>query len=213
MTTVIETAPDTTRIQDALNACPAGEAVTLEADGANRAFLMGPIQLPKGVTLIVGIGVTVYASRNPRDYDADSRHVCGTLQTSASGCVPLILARSADGAGLMGYGTIDGRGHLPMMPGGVAGTTSWWDLANQANVQSLSQNCFRLLDVNTTNGFTLYKVTLKNSPNFHVTLTSSTSVNRLGRQDHHSLRCPQHRRHRSYVLLQRHHREFLDQHR
>src|SRR5262249_41082066 len=113
MTTVVESAPDTARIQGALNACPAGESVALDMDGTNRVFVMGPIQLPKGVTLIVDAGVTVYASRNPRDYDSDSRHVCGTLQTSGSGCLPLILARRADGAGLMGYGTIDGRGHLP----------------------------------------------------------------------------------------------------
>ena len=180
MATVVETAPDTSRIQNALNACPNGEAVELRASGANRAFLMGPIQLPKGVTLIVDAGVTVYASCNPRDFDSDARQVCGTIQTSSGGCLPLVSAKRADGAGLMGYGTIDGRGQLPMMPGGVIGAISWWDLANQANAQSLSQNNFRLLDVNTTNGFTLYKITLKNSPNFHVTLTSSTNVTAWG---------------------------------
>jgi uncharacterized protein (TIGR03437 family) len=176
MPVVVEAAPDTSRIQAALSACPSGQAVELQASGGNRAFLMGPVQLPQGVSLIVDAGVTVYASRNPRDYDSDSRQACGTIQSSSGGCLPLISAKRADGAGLMGYGTIDGRGQLPMMPGGAAGTVSWWDLANQANTQSLSQNCFRLLDVNTTNGFTLYKITLKNSPNFHVTLTTSTNV-------------------------------------
>jgi uncharacterized protein (TIGR03437 family) len=178
--TVVETAPDTLRIQNALNACPNGEAVELRASGANGAFLMGPIQLPKGVTLIVDAGVTVYASRNPRDYDSDARQTCGTIQTSSGGCLPLISARRADGAGLMGYGTIDGRAELLMMPGGAPVAISWWDLANQANAQSLSQNNFRLLDVNTTNGFTLYKITMKNSPNFHVTLTSSSNVTAWG---------------------------------
>jgi uncharacterized protein (TIGR03437 family) len=175
-----ESSPDTARIQNSLNACTAGQALELLPAGPNNAFLMGPVQLPKGVTLLVDAGVTVFASRNPRDYDSDARQACGTLQTSSSGCVPLITAKRADGAGLMGYGAIDGRGHLPIMPGGVAGASSWWDLANQAQAQSLSQNCPRLLDVNTTNGFTLYKITLRNSPNFHVTLTSSTNVTAWG---------------------------------
>jgi hypothetical protein len=122
----------------------------------------------------------VVASRNPRDYDADSSQQCGTIQTTSSGCLPLISAIRADGAGVMGYGVIDGRGQLPMMPGGVAGSTTWWDLGNQANAQSRSQNNFRLINVSGTNGFTLYKITLKNSPNFHVVLNSSTNVTAWG---------------------------------
>jgi polygalacturonase len=180
MSNVIETTPDTARIQDALNACPSGQAVALQSSGANLFFLMGPIQLPTGVTLIVDAGVTVFASRNPRDYDSDSRQQCGTIQSTSSGCLPLISATRADGAGVMGYGTIDGRGQLPMMPGGVAGTTTWWDLGNQANAQSRSQNNFRLIVVTNTNGFTLYKITLKNSPNFHVVLNTSTNITAWG---------------------------------
>lgn len=109
----VESSPDTVRIQNALNACIAGQAVELLPAGPNNAFLMGPIQLPKGVTLLVDAGVTVFASRNPRDYDSDTRQACGTLQTSNSGCVPLIAARRADGAGLMGTALSTAAGTSP----------------------------------------------------------------------------------------------------
>src|SRR5579872_2356015 len=164
-----ETVFDTAAIQSALNACPAGQAVELQANGSFNAFLIAPIQLPKGVTLLIDPAVTVFASRNPRDYDSSSGHTCGTLTTSGGGCLPLITANRADGAGIMGYGAIDGRGYLPMTPGGAPSSTSWWDLANQA-AGSLTQNCPRMLQVSNTNGFTLYKITFMNSPNFHVAL-------------------------------------------
>jgi polygalacturonase len=75
----------------------------------------------------------------------------------------------------MGYGTIDGRGHLPMLTGANAGT-SWWDLARAAQTSGGSQNNPRLLQITRTNGFTLYKITLKNSPNFHVAMGTCQNV-------------------------------------
>src|SRR5471032_3064596 len=60
-----ETAFDTSRIQAALTACPAGQAVELTAAGTNNAFLIQPLTIPSGVGLIVDGGVTVFASRNP----------------------------------------------------------------------------------------------------------------------------------------------------
>jgi len=165
-----ETLFDTGRIQTALNGCPAGQAVELQTGASNNAFLIAPITLPKGVTLLVDAGVTVFASRNPRDYDADSTHSCGTLATTNTGCVPLISANQANGAGLMGYGTIDGRGQLPMLTNGAPSAASWWDLATQARVQfpAVLQNCPKMLWVNLTDSFTLYKITLRNSPFYHV---------------------------------------------
>ena len=45
--------------------------------GANDAFLTGPLTIPSGVTLLVDAGVTLYASRNPRDYDVNATtHTC-----------------------------------------------------------------------------------------------------------------------------------------
>lgn len=175
-----ETIYDTPRIQSALDLCPAGQAVELRPAGSNNAFLMAPIRIPRGVTLLVDAGATVFASRNPRDYDANSSKTCGTITASGSGCVPLITVNRADGAGLMGYGIIDGRGELPLLIDGAPSNASWWDLANQANVQRLSQNCPRMLQVNNTSGFTLYKITLMNSPNFHVAMGTDTNFTAWG---------------------------------
>lgn len=166
-----ETALDTARVQSALNGCAAGAAVELQGNGALDSFLIAPIVLPKGVTLLVDGGVTVWGSRNPRDYDSNAQHTCGTLTTSGGGCVPLITANRADGAGIMGYGAIDGRGHLPML----GATMTWWDLARSA-VSPLTQNNPRMLQVSNTSGFTLYKVTLRNSPNFHVAMGADANV-------------------------------------
>jgi len=183
-----ETSYDTPAIQSALNNCPAGQAVELAVGGGSflagaqqpNAFLIGALQLPKGVTLIVDAGVTVFASRNPRDYDNSTAQTCGTVTPSGGGCTAIITANHADGAGIMGYGTIDGRGYLPTLVNGVATATSWWDLANQANTLGQNQNCPRLLQVSNTNGFTLYKITLKNSPNFHVALGTDTNFTAWG---------------------------------
>jgi uncharacterized protein (TIGR03437 family) len=154
--TASETAFDTARIQSALNACPPGQAVELASAGGNNAFLLAPIQLPKGVTLLVDAAVTVYASRNPRDYDAGSNQSCGT-SASGSGCVALITANSADGAGIMGYGAIDGRGGSPLLINGASSQNTWWDSTN-----GTTGNCPRMLQVNGSNNFTVYKITLLN---------------------------------------------------
>jgi polygalacturonase len=176
-----ETQFDTGRIQNALNGCAAGNAVELAAGGPNNAFLVGPITLPKGVTLLVDAGVTVFASRNPHDYDlSPSANVCGTITANGGACMPLITANHADGAGIMGYGTIDGRGYLPMLVNGASSGTSWWDLARQAQAVSQNQNNPRMLQVNNTNGFTLYKITLRNSPFFHVALGTDTNFTAWG---------------------------------
>jgi len=124
-----ETKLDTDRIQSAMNACAMGQAVELTAGG----FVSGPLQIPKGVTLLIDADATLFASRNPRNYDSNTSQTCGTLATSSGGCVPFITANRADGGGIMGYGLIDGQGHLPMMPGGVASSQSWWDLARAAS--------------------------------------------------------------------------------
>jgi polygalacturonase len=157
---------DTSRIQTALSGCTSGEAVELAtgSSGAN-AFLIQPISIPAGVTLLVDAGVTVYGSRNPRDYDAVANE-CGTVASYSNGCNPLISV-NANNAGIMGYGVIDGRGGQTLIVSGTPSTTTWWQLATQAQTASLNQNNPRLLNVNASN-FTLYKITLQNSPFFHV---------------------------------------------
>lgn len=172
-----ETQLDSPRIQAALSACPSGEAVELAMGGTNDAFLTGPITIPSGVTLLVDAGVTLYASRNPRDYDATAAKTCGTVDSLGTGCNPVISINNTVGAGIMGYGTIDGRGYMKMLLNGQPGPESWWDIANDANVNGGDQNNPRL--INGTSGivdrFTVYKIRLMNSPMFHVFMDVPTN--------------------------------------
>jgi polygalacturonase len=158
--------PDTARIQQALDQCTKGHAVELAADSANIAFLSGPIQLRPGVTLLIDKGVTLYASRNPKDYQI-SDGSCGLVNDATSGCHPLITARSATGSAIMGDGAIDGQGGAKILLDGKPSAKSWWDLAEDARTAG-NQQVPRLIDTDLTDDFTLYRITLKNSPNFHV---------------------------------------------
>jgi hypothetical protein len=170
-----ETEFDTARIQTALNACPAGQAVELQGSGPATAFLAQPLYLPTGVTLLLDGGVTLFASRNPADYQVagtigSSLDACGTVGANGNGCKPLFTVNgnnTSSGAGLMGYGVIDGRGQDKLLVNGAVFAQSWWDLAAAANGNG-SQNCPVLLDAKKANAFVLYKITLRNSPHFHV---------------------------------------------
>ena len=105
-----ETKLDTARIQSALDACPAGQAVVLErASERTDAFLSGPLDLRSGVVLVVARGAYLFASRNPRDYDLQPG-VCGTITANGHGCRALINGDGVSGSGVMGDGVIDGRG-------------------------------------------------------------------------------------------------------
>ncbi|HTV09660.1 MAG TPA: glycosyl hydrolase family 28 protein [Candidatus Aquilonibacter sp.] len=162
-----ETKLDTARLQQAIDACGEGKAVELAADGDHDAFLSGPIELRRGVTLLVDKGVTLYGSRNPADY-ATRPGACGVVSNERGGCRPLIHAEHADGAGIVGDGTIDGRGGAKLLVDGKAGPESWWDLANDAR-KGGSQQVPRLIVFDASNNVTIYRITLKNSANFHVT--------------------------------------------
>ncbi len=155
---------DTPRIQEAIDHCSAGRAVVLKANGVHRAFLSGPIILKRGVTLVVDTNAVVFASRDPREYDIDQSKRCGTVDERGHACKPLITTERANGSGVMGPGTIDGRGWAKLL----GRDSSWWDLAQLAKVTNKSQSCPRLLQINRSDDFTIYKLTLKNSPNFHV---------------------------------------------
>jgi hypothetical protein len=151
-----ESVPDTARVQAAITACPVGQAVDFSASGGNNAFLIAPITLKAGVTLLVDAEVIVFGSINHADYGCTS-----------TWCHPLIdVAPNADpgpGSAVMGYGIIDGRG-------GVAGSDShetWW-----ANSGSPRPRLIFLGDpanVIYADDFTLYKITLQNSPMYHLT--------------------------------------------
>ena len=164
-----ETAFDTDRVQSALNACAPGKAVELASSGGNRsAFLIQPIHIPNGVTLQIDGGVTVFASRNPEDYQRPgtlypnpgwTRYRCGSVApvgTNPNGCYslfvsgPSLLGGPTSGSGIIGYGVIDGRGGDELVdangnpranpyPSSCAYFT-WWCLTNVAyGSGSLSQ--------------------------------------------------------------------------
>jgi len=156
---------DTERIQAAINGCHPGMSVELRADGGKNAFLSGPLELKSGVTLLVAANTTLYASRNPRDFDVTPGS-CGVVDQNGKGCKPFIRVHDASNAAVMGEGVIDGQGGAKLA--NTKTNVSWWDLAQVAKRENTKQNCPRIIVADHADGFTLYKITLRNSPNFHV---------------------------------------------
>ncbi|MDB5917125.1 MAG: polygalacturonase [Massilia sp.] len=156
---------DAPRIQAALDACAPGHALHLAAANGQRSFTTGPLILRSGVTLAIDAGVTLFASTDPMAYDRGAR-TCGTIDANGKGCRPLITAEDIVGAGIMGEGEIDGQGgHL------IDGKPeSWWQIARRAQKEKGRQNVPRLIEVNRSREFTMHRILLRNSPNFHVTL-------------------------------------------
>jgi polygalacturonase len=183
---------DDTQIQAALTACGAGKAVELTlGSGGNNAFVIKPIAIPTGVALIVDGGVTVFASKNAADYQigtvSSSQDQCGTVGPNGNGCDPLIsLGESAvngnsssTGSGLMGFGVIDGRGADKITVNGTVSTSSWWDLANQARSGGSQNNPILVMGYK-ANSASIYKITLRDSPHFHVKLQSNNGFTAWG---------------------------------
>ncbi len=163
--------PDTARIQSALNGCAgSGKAVLLAPSGGDNAFLSGPLTLPGGVTLVVQVGATLYASRNPANYQVSGAATCGTVASSGSGCKPFITVKGSS-AGIMGtrssgggQGAINGRGDQDIL----GTSTTWWALSQQAKTNGGKQNNPRLIEAKGVNTFTVYDIDLVNAPIFHL---------------------------------------------
>jgi polygalacturonase len=166
---------DTERIQHAIDNCTAGKAVVLRALGQRNAFLTGPISLRSGVTLVVDANTALVASRDPRLYDL-TLGSCGVVNEKGHGCKPLISVDNAQDSGVMGDGSIDGRGGAKVLGQDV----TWWDLAHEAKITDKEQSVPRLISVNHSNGFTLYKITMRNSPNFHVGVNNTDGFTAWG---------------------------------
>jgi Glycosyl hydrolases family 28/Bacterial Ig-like domain (group 3)/Right handed beta helix region/Bacterial Ig-like domain (group 2) len=161
-----ETDFDTPRVQAALDDCASGSAVELAESGTNNGFLIKPISIPSGVTLLVNAGVTAFASRNPADYQNKDDQACGSVvKKVGNGCAPLIASTKTNGSGIMGYGVIDARGSDKLIVNGETQNYSWY--SNTLKAHSLrpfmSQSNPNLLQLNEADNFTLYKITLKNS--------------------------------------------------
>lgn len=167
-----EAKEDTAAIQAAIDGfaakCQPGQAVELAAGakGAN-AFLSGPFELKEGVTLLVDKGVTLFASRNPADYDVSGPGTCGTIPSKGP-CKAFITIR-AKNVGIMGDGIIDGRGGAKLLGQDI----SWWGLAvkgepTDARPNGIPYSDPRLISASNADGFVMYRITLHDSPNFHV---------------------------------------------
>ncbi len=174
-----ERLPDTARLQNAIDQCPAGQAVELKPAGTKQIFLTGPLRLKAGVTLLIDAHTALFASRNPRDYDT-APGSCGVIADSGQGCQAILLAEDAPGSGIMGDGAIDGRGGANLL----GQDFSWWDLAHTAKIEGRSQRVPRMLIVRRSDNFTLYRITLRNSPNFHVNVERTNGFTAWGVKIH-----------------------------
>jgi polygalacturonase len=166
---------DTERIQKAIDQCGSGQAVELHGSGDRNVFLAAPFHLQPGVTLLIEANTVLYASRNPRDYDV-APGSCGVVDQNGHGCRPFILADHAPHSAIMGDGAIDGRGGEMLL----GQKTSWWDLAHVAKINDSKQNCTRILIVRESDDFILYRITLRNSPNFHVAIEKTNGFTAWG---------------------------------
>ena len=166
----------TARIQDAMDHCAQGEAVVLRAHGKKNVFLTGPLTLRPGVTLVVDKNTALVASRDPRVYDTTPGG-CGIVSMHGGrACKPLISADGAKDSGIMGEGSIDARGGATLLGQDV----TWWDLAHEAKVKDESQSVFAMIALRHVDGFILYKITLRNSPGFHVSINQTDGFTAWG---------------------------------
>ena len=115
-----------------------GGRTHLGRDTSHNAFLIDPITLPLGVSLIIDAGVTVYGSRDPRNYQDPSTPAiqCGNFGPVATykvgkGCLPLVTLTGF--SGIYGYGVIDGQGDKMLLGGIWANKCTWWGLTIHKN--------------------------------------------------------------------------------
>ncbi|MFZ6814770.1 pectinesterase family protein [Undibacterium sp. Rencai35W] len=163
--TTSSTVNDTVRIQQAIDQCKSGQAVRFASAQAQSAFLSGPLQLRGGVSLIIDADVTLFASNNPKEFDRGTL-TCGSNDQQGRGCKPFISIDQTKSSGIYGEGVIDGQGGSRIL----GQEESWWQIARRAQKENSRQNVPRLIEINQSQDITLHKITLRNSPNFHVTL-------------------------------------------
>ncbi len=164
------THPDHDRLQKAINDCKTGAIKLVVGDKGEDGFLISPITLKSNVILWVDKGVTVFASRDPKDYDTGEGD-CGTANKQGhKSCHSLFEGRDLERSGLIGDGKIDARGGSRLLSGPNKGVKSWWDVAWQSK-QGLSQHNFRILQTEGGRDFLMYRITFENSPNFHLVPT------------------------------------------
>lgn len=197
---------DTERIQKALDECKPGQAVELTASvslgkGSSNtppinAFLTGPLELREGVTLLVDKGVTLFGSRDAAVYETPNPDAkpgdvgkCGTSTPRPTtfptfalgagrprgGCRPLISI-NVKNAAIMGDGVIDGRGYAKIL----GKDYSWWEQARKAEPHDDLYYNPRMIVANKADGLVLYRITLHNSTNYHVSVGGTNGFTAWG---------------------------------
>jgi polygalacturonase len=185
---------DTARIQSALDKCKPGMAVELKPSSGNNAFLTGALEMRTGVTLLIDEGVTLFGSRDAKVYESKDPNatpgLCGTIAAGApaavfpapqrpaprGGCRPLISIMDAQNVGIMGDGVIDGRGY-----GKILGKDySWWEMARKAEPKNERYFTPRMIVASHADGLVLYRITLHNSTNFHVSVNQTNGFTAWG---------------------------------
>ncbi len=186
---------DMERIQKALDGCGPGKAVELKAAGGNNAFLTGPLEMRTGVTLLVDKDVTLFGARDAALYEVSGEGVtpglCGTIATGAppavfpapqraapvrGGCRPLISVINAKDAGIMGDGVIDGRGYAKIL----GKDYSWWEMLRKAEPKNERYFTPRMIVASHADGLVMYRITLHNSTNFHVSVNQTNGFTAWG---------------------------------
>jgi polygalacturonase len=185
---------DTARIQSALDKCKPGMAVELKPASGNNAFLSGPLEMRTGVTLLIDEGVTLFGSRDPKLYESTvpgaQPGLCGTIATGAppavfpspqrpapkGGCRPFISINDAKDVGIMGDGVIDGRGYAKLL----GKDYSWWEMARKAEPKNERYFTTRMIVASHADGLVLYRITLHNSTNFHVSVNQTNGFTAWG---------------------------------
>lgn len=165
----------TQAIQMALNSCARGKVVHLAASENTDTFYSGPLSLPSGVSLAIDKGTTLRAVANPARFDT-GKQTCGTLDNSGKGCKPFIWIKNAVGNGIYGQGTIDGQGGAVM----AGRNQTWWQLAKEAQKSDSKQNAPRMIQIDHSSDITLFQITLKNAPNFHIVGNRSNGLTLWG---------------------------------
>ncbi|HEX4038265.1 MAG TPA: pectinesterase family protein [Acidobacteriaceae bacterium] len=166
---------DTDRIQKAMDGCAPGRAVVLRAKDDRGVFLTGPLTMKSGVTLVIDANTVLAASRDPRVFDMTPGS-CGVVNQVGHGCKGMIVADHTAGSGIMGDGSIDGRGGAHLLGQDV----TWWELAHEAKVEDQAQSVPWMLQVRDSTNFTLYRVTLRNSPGYHVSVRGTDGFTAWG---------------------------------
>jgi polygalacturonase len=185
---------DTVRIQSALDKCKPGTAVELTPANGNNAFLSGPLEMRTGVTLLIDEGVTLFGSRDAGDYemkgDGVTAGLCGTIAAGSppavfpapqrpaprGGCRPFISINDAKNVGIMGDGVIDGRGYAKIL----GKDYSWWEMARKAEPKNERYFTPRMIVASHADGLVMYRITLHNSTNFHVSVNQTDGFTAWG---------------------------------